>query len=308
MRFSSNPKASLRQIVSGRYACFCVGSLPFSDAQQAVEFVLARPKIMPFWPELPQRSSSEFMLARTERVAAAEWSGYAADESSGLYALAERLGQGQPLALIKAQLMGPLSFMSYSQGMHGSFADNLEMATAICLKQVLWQRTFLKPYGKALLFVLDEPALKDWDRLDDSEKTLLREAYSYLYVTISDLGGLLGLHSCSGFELEFLEFPIELLSFDLTAHPLEKFFCASAKEVWRDALQRGLVLAPGTFESVGTPPWPESFSKGRAMYDQAVAYLSDLGVGDVNALMSASCGHANAHLSWLEQLYNEFGT
>jgi hypothetical protein len=287
--------------IGSRFSHFCVGSLPFTDAAAAVRFIFERPWILPFWPELPQRSFSEFMLTRTERTASAEWAGYTPEEASGLFAIQDFLQSGAAAPeLLKCQLMGPLSFMSYSQRMVGSFRENLDLAAALCLKQLVWQMEFVAGFGSRALFVLDEPALIGWRQLSEEERDMLSGAYSYLYASVSDMDCHFGLHSCAAFEPDFLNFPVELLSFDLTACSVQEVL-GGASAAWTDAIRRGVVIVPGVFDSVPQEDCAAAFERGQELYHRAAEYLS--GCGGYKILRSAACGHANADPVWLEHLY-----
>src|SRR5262245_37301535 len=101
--------APLRNLLKD-YSLYCVGSLPYRDAERAVDFVLSRPEILPFWPELPQRSPNEEMLPRSETALKPDWHGFSRENASGLFALKDRLKFRKiKLNLLKLQLMGPVS-------------------------------------------------------------------------------------------------------------------------------------------------------------------------------------------------------
>ncbi|MDC0358946.1 hypothetical protein OAO01_09025 [Oligoflexia bacterium] len=296
---------ALKDILSSRYTTLCVGSLPFTDPGQAVKFILDRPWILPFWPELPQKSEKENMLSKAERALDPEWDGYSDEEVSGLYEMRKILAvQDKQPALIKCQLMGPISHALYSDRLSGGLVERLDVTVAACLRQIEWQRTFLSELNTELLFVLDEPALSEWSTFNDKMRKKALDALSYIYVQGGEKGLYLGLHTCSAFDIEFLKFPIELISFDLLTIGFGKVFSNALKKGWRDALQRRVVIVPGIVPAVCEANFKEEMSLGNLLHKKVMSYLCKLSSRkNMSTLWSAGCGHAQGTSQWPDILY-----
>jgi len=149
--------------------------------------------------------------------------------------------------------------------------------------------------------MLDEPALDQWGDLSGGEQLKLAEGYSYLYSAVADLGARLGIHTCGALRSEFLDFPVDILSFDCLPDG-EPIFNPAHQEAWAAAFKRGLAAVPGVFESVCTEPVEEAYRRGRALFERSGERLRGLGARG-NILAAAGCGHANASLEWIERLY-----
>lgn len=296
---------NLREIISENFSAFGVGSLPFVDPQKAVEFVLKRSWLMPFWPELPKLSGKETSLAKGERALKADWDGYELDEAAGIYELRKLLVEAdKSLALLKCQLLGPLSLSLYAQGLSGSLEERLELAQDAVMKQIHWQRDFLREVNVPILVLLDEPGLGGWSSFDLNLRRKISDIYSYLYIQLSERGNFLGLHCCGSFSIDFLKFPLELLSFDLTAIDFEQFFSKHYLREWRDALLRPVVMVPGVAPAVCDTARHIERDKALQLFKKTQNYLQKLPGRELNLLMwSASCGHANASIDWVEYLY-----
>jgi len=292
------------------YTHFAVGSLPFQDPDQAVDFIIERPWILPFWPELPRRAESERSLSRSVRALDTSWFGYEASEASGLFALRKKLERSdfRP-ALLKCHVLGPLTFLKHFQNPSSNFSQAVRPALEGCLKQIEWQMSFLSDFKLPLLFVLDEPELSRFNELSFVEKERLREAYTYLYVSVSERGGYLGVHNCGTFEIEALCLPFDLISFDAIgdAQLLEE---AITTAEWSRAIERGLVVVPGVFPALRDKDFLETKLRGEALYAKWRKFVEEksgptnvLQARNTGLLCSANCGHANSSLEWVEELF-----
>lgn len=298
-------RRTLSQKLLPRFSTYCVGSLPYVDPKEALNFVFEHDWIVPFWPELPLRRDSELMLSRAERVLTSGWNGYAEAEAACLFALRDRLESASTgLDIIKCQVLGPLSFLLYSQQLQGTFKQRIQEAAKITLQQIRWQHRFLESFCDDFIFVVDEPGLIEWSALDVYERRMLQEAYSYLFVSVSELEAFMGMHSCSAFDHEFLSFPIELLSFDALQFDFTKLFPHTARNAWSQAAERGLVVAPGLFAARNESPELLAVDEGRKLTEQfRQQYAEASGASGIAMLASATCGHAFASRSWVELLY-----
>ena len=296
--------ASLSTLLrKNRFSHFCCGSLPFKDPNMALDFIFKRPWILPFWPELPSISPAELMVNRAARVLRESWSGYAPSEALGLYSLRHYLDlRGVKLPILKCQVGGPLTLVEYSRELSENWDDALQVATDICLEQIHWQITFFEGLTERLLFVIDEPALGKWNDLGERCQSRIVDAFSSIYVQVSERNCFLGLHSCCPFDHNILSLPVELYSFDALAKP-GLLSAESAQQDWQGAIRRGMVLAPGVF-----PACPDSDAfevllqtglKQYALLKQALPENPDR----TQLLLAANCGHAGSSESWIEYLY-----
>jgi len=299
---ANSAHVSLSSRLFPAYSHFCVGSLPFDDPEEAVSFVLSRPYILPFWPELPKRSDAELMLNRARGALSSSWKGYSPAEAAGLYALRDRLKkEKRSLPLLKCQVLGPLTFVMFVHDFDEGRDEALTLAGELCLRQIEWQQQFLAETGSALLFVLDEPALGWWNVASPDAREKLREVYSTLCVGLSERRLYLGLHACSAFHPGFLNLPLDLLSFDAGPDFARKLFQQDLAANLSAAAARGLVLAPGVFPAFIESDLETFHQEGLSRFESLKALFSP--DGDAVALLSASCGHAGASLEWLDTLY-----
>ncbi len=287
------------------YQFFCVGSLPFLSARKAVQFIFENSKILPFWPELPRINEQELSLKRAERALGPEWAGYMESEASGLFETLRHLNGRPRLELIKAQLLGPLTLAHFSDSLNGELAQKLPQALEATLKQIDWQWERLRQVAERVLFVLDEPGLAQWDHLSSAEQDMLSHAFKYLHEKITKRGDFLGVHSCAGFLPLLLELPFDLVSFDATQEDPVAEIIQPRLQSWRNALQRGVILAPGVWKAVQGQPYAEARQAGLVRFEALKRELSGLTAEGDQPLMlpSANCGHAFAEAAWVDGIY-----
>jgi|GEM_PF-2803198 len=277
------------------YTHFCVGSLPHKDPGAALDFIMRRPWIIPFWPELPAVSRQELMLPRALRALENEWNGYRKDEASGLYALKSFLDKNGRAPLLKCQLPGPLTIVQAMPG-RGDWSEKLKVAVKACLKQVYWQWEFLRDSAAALLFVFDEPFFG----FSEKHEQQILEAYTYLYVRTTELGCSAGIHTCAALEAALFSLPMDLYSFDGLKTALESG--SALCEALRAVIQRKAVLACGVFPACCRTEFQAALMAGEQSFRRLSALLKPVSGGQL--LLSAACGHAATDESWLQALYD----
>ncbi len=300
-------KRTLPQILfENGYTHYCCGSLPFRDAVEAVNFIISRPWILPFWPELPQLGLLEMMVNRTQSVSSSNWRGYSDIEAHGLYALREMMrGSDSKLPIVKCQLVAPFTIVEYSKIKGESFEESLAIATELCQKQIAWQKEFLKEVASSFLFVMDDPALVKWRTLDESSKVKILESYNSIYVRTSEDGSFLGLHSCAGYEPELLALPIDLYSFDGLSNPLLTDLGQVQIEEIGKVIERGIVMSPGVFPACAEGDFGGYSDSGLTLYWMFSKKLQKFEKsGSRNLLLSANCGHGTAPVDWVTFLYD----
>lgn len=261
-----------------------VGSLPFADPHEAVQFVADHSPVLPFWPQLPCRHPSEGVIAQGLGPLAAllesaakpycwqlrsgEARAFAAGldgedaclipaTASGFFAFeaAFRAGRFPRAAAIKAQSEGPvtLAHCVFVEGAPLAYQSGwLNRVTSFVARQAVWQVNRLQRLGKPVVFILDEPAIS----LVLSGASPLRSAeivraIAIVLHAVREAGAIAGLHCCAPLPVGMLPtLNLDLVSFD--AHlPVDG-------GGWFD-LTRAVVARSGylAFGLVPTGPKPE---------------------------------------------------
>lgn len=222
-----------------------IGSLPFQQGAQAVQFVQRHSPHLPFVPELPQRTADEESIGRV----LAPVSTLLTRQNAGRFDIAtgkidrflNRLetapaeippshGAALPLferaltsgafanaQAVKIQLVGPMT-LAYSLFYEGqSLACDPTLGTALTeylLRLAREQIERLSGYGLPVLLFLDEPCLYFHDRLPGGAETmaLLSRIIDTLHHTAPVL---IGVHSCAHSVLKaLLALDLDIVSFD----------------------------------------------------------------------------------------------
>lgn len=229
-----------------------VGSLPFADAVEAVDFVSRHCPRLPFWPQLPRRCANEAMITQvlgglSQYLEPAGqpfcWSICESHEAtfakalrdlpaamipetaSGFFEFERRLhaNQFQDAAGIKGQLVGPLTLARCLFSRGKSLASQpvwLELITDFVSRQAVWQIRRLKAGGRPIVLVVDEPLLGHFSEVESSPASGWRAhelvaAIERVLQTIRDTGEIAGLHCCAPLLTGVIEnLSIDYLSFD----------------------------------------------------------------------------------------------
>ncbi|MBC8436343.1 MAG: hypothetical protein H8D90_00445, partial [Candidatus Omnitrophica bacterium] len=170
-----------------------IGSLPYNEAQKAVELVLKYCPQIPFWPQLPKRDVKEGMVAQfcegmpciklTDQGAVfnprdkerelekfyesiinanLDYFKISSDYAAGLYAFYEALGKVdlKGVKAIKCHITGPFTFAAGFKDEKGVclLHDKVFMQAVIkaLSMKVLWQIKFFKVFGKKIIVFIDE--------------------------------------------------------------------------------------------------------------------------------------------------------
>ncbi len=200
-----------------------IGSLPHGDPEDAIRFVAEHSPMIPFWPQLPQRSEDEMMLPQMlaplldllqphgiarfdipvdklndfcQRLREAD---VRLDENSaaGFYAFerACRSNTFSQAIAFKGQITGAITLA------HCLFVDGKPLATLpetlaeftdyLCRLGV-WQIQRLQQFGKPILLFIDEPALT----LGASSLPSLTSLQT-LVAALRSAGSYVGIHCCA---------------------------------------------------------------------------------------------------------------
>ncbi len=252
-----------------------IGSLPFKSGEAAVRFVAQHSPLIPFWPQLPQRSkseqaivqalgelarmvfprskgygfevredrSSEFFEALRYGSAALDW-----NSAQGFFAFAAALEDGIFLhaRAVKGQLEGPitLGFYLFRAGMPFAFdRELLDAVASYVIRLAHWQVERLQAAGLPVILFIDEPALclstldrLPWPRIETAR------ILGRVITAIRSTGAIVGLHCCN--DLPFCMLPQlcpDILSFDAHSN-VDAFFSAIEAKAF---VQRGGTVALG---------------------------------------------------------------
>jgi hypothetical protein len=292
-----------------------VGSLPFLDADEAVEFVAEYCPDLPFWPQLPRRRAGEGVIGQGmgDLIKYLEpsarpycWSvragggllfrsaldgptaGLNPESAAGFFALERAIRSGRfPRArAVKAQLEGPVTFAQclFLNGEPVARIPGwLERLAGFLERQVTWQVDRLRALGLPVMFVLDEPALAlagdggPWAPTITSALRRVLEA-------ARRVGAAAGLHCCAPLPWALLaDLELDLLSFDAHLAMDQDGFVRLARAV----TARGGRLAFGL-----TPTGPSSVTV-ESLHSRWLALASLLGdprAVAAHSLVTATCG------------------
>lgn len=253
-----------------------IGSLPFTDAERAVQAVAHLSPEVPFWPQLPKRSERESMIGQSldtlSGLIEPRTSGYGYQvrpgqiervvrclhEGNGELTLSNAAGfvafhnavkaRRYPSAqAVKGQTEGPITlaaFLYYEDRPFLSDAELFQAVAAHTSRMIRWQSEALRSLGLPVLLFIDEPALCLHSAISESDRlTALQSALRI----IRSSGAMAGLHCCAADPFDRMcQVQPDILSFD--AHRgLEAFFANTEAQIF---LSRGGSIAYGS-----VPTW-----------------------------------------------------
>ena len=173
-----------------------IGSVPFTDPEEAVSLILEAMPRMPYWPQMVRLGFREEMTAQAARglaalkideaartvqvnpdlardqalaefyeaVLAGELTPFAMEEKEarGFFALL-RAAAGHPCQTLKGQLAGPVTFAGMVKDQEGKpILFDRELTQAVCLglaRKAAWQARRFRDLRKDPVIFLDEPYL-----------------------------------------------------------------------------------------------------------------------------------------------------
>ncbi len=295
-----------------------VGSLPFSDGDEAVAFVAEHSPTLPFWPQLPRRCASEGIIAQSLgplirflqpaarpycwKVRPGAESAFAAaleddeaclipETAAGFFALerAVRADRFPHAVALKAQTEGPVT------AAHCLYRDGtplirlpgwLDRLADYLARQVAWQvRRLRAAAGRPVIVALDEPALALTVEAPVAVPEM-QAAISRVLEGARQEWAVAGLHCCTPLPIRLLaELDLDLLSFD--AHlPVSS---AGFIGVARGIMQRGGCLAFGLVPTGPSALWmPAALLTARWLV--LASMLGDCATLAGRSLVTATCG------------------
>jgi hypothetical protein len=296
-----------------------IGSLPFTNAPDAIRSVIECSPEVPFWPQLPRLSEREGAIGQCLGLLAdlieprSEGYGYqvkdgridsvvallhrstgelAAANAAGFFAFEEAFSSGSfPSAVaVKSQMEGPITLAAYLFHRDRPFLSDpvLFAAVAFHISQIVcWQVDRLKSAGLPLILFLDEPALclESLNARAVSEEQRLNA----LAVTLDDArarGAIAGLHCCAARPFERMcRVKPDILSFD--AHEGLELFFSDPRAL--EFARNGGIVAYGLI-----PTWQRLESlEPMALFTRWLAAASLAGDPDElarRAMITATCG------------------
>lgn len=204
-----------------------IGSLPFADPAEAVDFVASAVPEVPFWPQLPGRDPAEGMITQSLSLG---WNGLrrregtvslfvdeadlpdfkavlrsaAPDlgehEAAGFAAFrrAARAGAFPDAAVVKGQLTGPMTLAWFVICADEPVIARPSVVEALAdrvVRQATWQVRALRALDLPVLIFLDEPALAVLTQLGSGAWAagVLREVCDAIRLA----GAIVGIHCCT---------------------------------------------------------------------------------------------------------------
>jgi methionine synthase II (cobalamin-independent) len=312
----------IKQVSIEPFTTTGIGSLPHTEAREAVKLVLKSFDI-PFWPQLPRRSSMELMIPqysegmpcirvdsegqdvwfeRNEEEIERFYEGYteeakiavSVDYARGFYEFLKAL-RGRR-RLLKGHITGPLTFslgIKDSEGRLLYFDEELRELCLMLLKaKARWQVDALGPYADEVIIFIDEPvlsALGSSAYLGVSREEALR-LLTETAGAIKAAGGIPGIHCCGRAEWPLvMETGVTILNFD--AYEFGDTIGIYPEET-RAFLEKGGLLAWGivpTTESIRR----ETEESIRRLFNERLEALSGQVPEDLllrNIILTPSCG------------------
>lgn len=294
-----------------------VGSLPFTDAREAIAFVAEHSPELPFWPQLPRRCAGEGVVGQglgtlieylEPSVRPYCWqvrpgrekafadaldgsdAGLSPETAAGFFALerAVQAGTFSSAKGLKAQIEGPATLG------HCLFLEDtplsripgwIERLAGFLERQAAWQIRRLKLQGLPVVFVVDEPALSlalvgDAIPGVSSHASVVRRVVE----AARREGAVTGVHCCAPLPIELLALlDLEFLSFDATLPIDEPAFVKLAQSI----VARGGYLA---FGLAPTGPRDMSVKAIEARWLELTSSIGPPSVLAASSLITATCG------------------
>lgn len=278
---------------AGRPLVTGIGSLPFASVEEAIRFVEETSPLLPYFPQLPNRSTGELMLAqlvdgndavaslsRDDAIATliSEPSMPQHSFSAWLAFLAALDAGAFPHATaIKSQVVGPITggrWLAAGRGIEEEIADRV-------VRLALIQIAELKRRSARVILQLDEPGLSD---ATHTERARLARAVS----TLRDAGAITMIHCCARLEEDsaFFAAGADILSFDAMLNPPETPLVAT----FARHLKAGGTIAWGL-----APTGPRQDGEGDACLAAATAWHDAMARAGhtMTGLATPACGLAN---------------
>jgi len=253
-----------------------IGSIPFADAKEGLDFVVKNFPHIPFWPQLPKRNFLENMYAqysehlpgvviKDEKIYLEKERAYDEMESfyqdylngelepfaispeyaQGFYALLERSNDLGNAVAIKGQVTGPISF-----GLQVTFQDKRAIIYDDMLRDAMvkniackaaWQESHIKKICPSTIIFVDEPYLSAFGSAYVSlEREMVVNLLNEVFASIS---GLSAVHCCGNTDWSLLlDTQVDIINLD--AYEFAEMLLLYPDKL-RDFINRGGTIAWG---------------------------------------------------------------
>ncbi|MFZ2384800.1 MAG: methionine synthase [Candidatus Omnitrophota bacterium] len=231
-----------------------IGSLPYRNAEDALDLIFKHTPRAPFWPQLPKRNACEGMVAQFsqnlpclrikdgsvyldpeapereleifyEKIIAGDNSyfGITPDFAPGIYAYRERLRKSgaKGVDFVKGHITGPFTFAAAVTDDKGVALLHNEILMQAVIKglacKAKWQVEFLKEFGRQAIIFVDEPYLGCFgSAYTPITRSKAVEVLNELCSDIKTQGALTGVHCCGNTDWSILTEAagVDIISFD----------------------------------------------------------------------------------------------
>ncbi len=307
-----------------------IGSLPYEDADKALDIIFTYCSQMPFWPQLPRRDPREGMVAQfIEHMPCVKWfrDGIVFDArrsdqeletfydrliavdteyfkisrafAFGLHAFYQRLEKADLscVAGIKCHITGPFTFAASVKDENGAALLHNPVFMQVIIKtlamKAIWQIRLFRKFGKKIVVFLDEPYLGCFgSAYTPINREDVVKGLAEITESIRAEGALAGVHCCGNTDWSLFTdvSAMDIINFDAFGFLDRVLLYADNLKVF---LQRGGMLCWGI---VPTQDIPAGLT-GEALLERIKSGLVILEKKGVpakkaleNMLLSPSCG------------------
>ncbi len=305
-----------------------IGSLPFKDPKSACRVVFDNFKLIPFWPQLNNRSFKEHMYCQfseglpgvviddkkqsiyidskkaasgMERVYQKyldqdlDYFKISRPFAEGLYEFISSFKKEAPAAkFVKGHITGPVSFaLSVTDEDKKSLIYDKEMfdvVTKVLAMKARWQIRELKKLSKDVIIFIDEPYLVS---IGSSYVNIpagdVVRSLDEVICAIREEGALSGVHCCGNTDWTLLlKRGVDILNFD--AYNFRNEFFLYHQDI-KDFIERGSAIAWGIVPSSDAAD-SECAESIASRLKAALKALEDKGIdrSSVSSLVTSSCG------------------
>lgn len=320
-----------------------IGSLPYKDAEAALDLIFKYTPRIPFWPQLPKRDIREGMIVQFseglpcvkvtpqglffdaqekeaelerfyERVIAndADYFRISPDFSSGLHKFYQRLERENrnDVEFIKCHITGPFTFAAAILDDKGIAllhdAVFMQVIRKALIMKALWQIKIFKKFGKKIILFIDEPYLGCFgSAYTPINRVDVVEGLSELAANIRSEDTLLGVHCCGNTDWSIFTDvqALDIINFDAFGFQERLFLYA---DNLKEFLRRGGVLCWGV---VPTSEFTDALSADALArkINSGIDALARKGLDkDLllrNLLISPSCGLGTLDIAKTEKIF-----
>ncbi len=318
-----------------------IGSLPHHDSKYACELVLNTFDI-PFWPQLPNLSFKESMVAqysegmpalrvdgKKERIwidkeAAGElnhfYENYDGDSSipissefsAGFSEMSKHLTKGA-YSVLKGHITGPLTFTLGVKDGTGKFIfydeELREIALMLLKAKAKWQIEELSKYSDKVIIFVDEPILSAIGTSAylgvSTEETL--QVLKDIFNAIKEFGGIAGIHCCGKADWELvLDSSPDILNFDAYGYfdTIEIYH-----EKIKEFISSGSYLAWGvipTTEIISDEHTDSIYKKFTERFDRLAGVIDKKLLID-HTILTPACGTGSLSTAEAEKVFKILG-